>query len=288
MGFNVRRFRTAADLFSQLGLDGNAVMAQLSGFERPEDLSSLSAGLSQMSGFGAERLRQLLRGGEVAPNRLTPTPRDATPRGYAANPADGFTGAGLPPTVARFLEADPFARQMVERMLGGRIQPNGAGGLRVQAFDSGASPDVGDPSGSNRTASNLLSQYERRGGSYANAMASGLSNVASCSGGGGGSSILGDPALTVEDKVALMLMQIMKQMDKQIEAQANYINSLQQQQSGGKGGGGKGGGSAPSIDVETMKLKRLIDKRSQMFDMLRQIIDKYNETAKNLIQSIAR
>ena len=37
-----------------------------------------------------------------------------------------------------------------------------------------------------------------------------------------------------------------------------------------------------------MKLKRLIDKRSQMFDMLRQIIDKYNETAKNIIQSMGR
>ncbi|CAN0599418.1 unnamed protein product [Laminaria digitata] len=37
-----------------------------------------------------------------------------------------------------------------------------------------------------------------------------------------------------------------------------------------------------------MKLKRMIDKRGQMFDMLRQIIDKYNETAKGIIQSIGR
>ena len=45
---------------------------------------------------------------------------------------------------------------------------------------------------------------------------------------------------------------------------------------------------SPSIDVETMKLKRMIDKRSQMFDMLRQIIDKYNQTAKGVIDSIGR
>ena len=44
--------------------------------------------------------------------------------------------------------------------------------------------------------------------------------------------------------------------------------------------------SGKSIDVETMKLKRLIDKRSQMFDMLRQIIDKYNQTAKGIIDSM--
>jgi hypothetical protein len=40
------------------------------------------------------------------------------------------------------------------------------------------------------------------------------------------------------------------------------------------------------IDVETMKLKRLIDKRSQTFDILRQIIAKYNETAKGIIDSM--
>lgn len=114
-------------------------------------------------------------------------------------------------------------------------------------------------------------------------------------------SLLADPSLTVEDKVTLLIMLIMKKMDKDIERQAQYINSIQQQQSsrGGKGGkfgmgasgpfgGANDGNNSPSIDVETMKLKRMIDKRSQMFDMLRQIIDKYNETAKGIIQSIGR
>jgi hypothetical protein len=108
------------------------------------------------------------------------------------------------------------------------------------------------------------------------------------------SAVLNDPSLTVEDKVCLLIMLIMKQMDKEIERQAQYIDQLQKQQNksggggkGGKGGGG-GGGSDKSIDVETMKLKRLIDKRSQMFDMLRQIIDKYNQTAKGIIDSIGR
>lgn len=118
--------------------------------------------------------------------------------------------------------------------------------------------------------------------------------------------VLRDPSLTVEDKVTLMIMLIMKKMDQDIERQAQYINSIQQQQSNrgqtgqtgqpngkGKGAvGGQAGGldnqSSPSIDVETMKLKRMIDKRSQMFDMLRQIIDKYNQTAKGIIDSLGR
>jgi hypothetical protein len=131
-----------------------------------------------------------------------------------------------------------------------------------------------------------------------------------------GAAILADPSLTVEDQVVLLLMLIMKKADDDIKRQAQYVNSIQQQQSrrGNQGGGGLlggffgnmfgggilgglfgggggltgGGNDAPSIDVETMKLKRMIDKRSQMFDMLRQIIDKYNQTAKSMIDSIGR
>ncbi len=129
------------------------------------------------------------------------------------------------------------------------------------------------------------------------------------------SGVLADPSLTVEDKVVLMMMLITKKMDRDIERQAQYINSIQQQQAnkggggkgGGKGGGGKGfmgigggkgsgatpgsgssGNNSPSIDIESMKLKRMVDKRSQMFDILRQIIDKYNQTAKSMIDSIGR
>jgi hypothetical protein len=117
------------------------------------------------------------------------------------------------------------------------------------------------------------------------------------SNGGDTAGVLNDPSLTVEDKVTLMIMLIMQKMDKDIEKMAQDINKLQQQQqqgAGGGGGGGKGGGGGgaaaaggdKSIDVETMKMKRLIDKRSQMFDMLRQIIDKYNQTAKGIIDSM--
>jgi len=145
--------------------------------------------------------------------------------------------------------------------------------------------------------------------------------------------ILEDPSLTIEDKVTLMLMTVSNKMSDDIERQAQYVNSIQQQQSNrgskasplskvggmshgglpGMGSPGTGFGmssagmagigtgmgfpapqlggpasSQPSMDVETMKLKRMIDKRSQMFDILRSIIDKYNETAKNIITSIGR
>jgi hypothetical protein len=112
---------------------------------------------------------------------------------------------------------------------------------------------------------------------------------------GGGNeigNIMGDPGMTMEDKVVMLLMKLTKSFDRQIENQANKLQALQNQQQGGggKGGGGKGGGAGgqPSIDVESMALKRLIDKRAQMFDMLRQVIDKYNQTAKGMIDGMGR
>jgi hypothetical protein len=46
--------------------------------------------------------------------------------------------------------------------------------------------------------------------------------------------------------------------------------------------------SSPSVDVETMKLQGMIQKRSQMFQMLSNILDKYNSTAKGIIDSMGR
>jgi hypothetical protein len=87
--------------------------------------------------------------------------------------------------------------------------------------------------------------------------------------------VLSDVHLSVEDKVTLTTMLIMKKIDQEIELQAQHVHVLRD-----------GVTASGSIDVETMKLKRLIDKRSQMFDMLRSIIDKYNLTATGIIDSM--
>ena len=127
--------------------------------------------------------------------------------------------------------------------------------------------------------------------------------------------------LSVEDKVAFVLMLLCKYMDKQIEAQMKYIQRLQlayarQQEKqrqenlarvNGTSAADGANGSAPAdgaedangtqvygqvsaqtIDTEVLKLKRLVDKRGQLFDIMRQIIDKYNQTAKSIIDSIGR
>ena len=88
--------------------------------------------------------------------------------------------------------------------------------------------------------------------------------------------------MTVEDQVVMLLMMVSQRFDQDMQRQAQAVQQMQMQQQGANGNAGG------SIDVATMKLKRLIDKRGQMFDMLRQIIDKYNETAKNIIGMVNR
>jgi hypothetical protein len=93
--------------------------------------------------------------------------------------------------------------------------------------------------------------------------------------------VLGDPSIDVDDKLVFIRMAMLNRIDIDIEEQAKQVNELQQKAN-------QGIVNDQSIDVETMKLKRLIDRRGQMFDLLRQIIDKYNETAKSIIDAIGR
>lgn len=46
------------------------------------------------------------------------------------------------------------------------------------------------------------------------------------------------------------------------------------------------GGS--SVDAETMKLQQMMQKRTQMFEMLSNILNSYNSAAKGIIDSIGR
>lgn len=45
-------------------------------------------------------------------------------------------------------------------------------------------------------------------------------------------------------------------------------------------------GSGTSIDVQTMELKRMIDKRTQMYNLISQILSKYNQAAKNAVNNM--
>jgi hypothetical protein len=88
-------------------------------------------------------------------------------------------------------------------------------------------------------------------------------------------------AVTVEDRILERLCKIMAQMDAEIEADAKEIEALQ-------AGTAAGGAGDKSVDIQTMKLKHKIDQRTALFDMLRQIMDKYQQTTNEVVRSMGR
>jgi hypothetical protein len=349
-----------------LGIDPEMLAA------RAQQVDLDGDGIPDVLGMPIADFSSFFDGGEL-PAAHMPAPHSENcpcPQRYASGNGPAFADmANMSPSLAalmqqgqpamfmEFMRTNPFARQQLEMMLGGRIMPGDLSdsAMQVVPFTMGAAPAMpqgaaysslaamqqeammlGFMSGQNMFQGAMLSALSAaaspahhatrkkkkkkkaakgvRRGQVSHARTNPAPNGRGGAGGGsrafsagspgphqgafglgrsGGddvSAVLNDPTLTVEDKVTLMIMLIMQKMDKDIEKQAQSINKLQQQQNGGGGaGGGKGGlDGAPSIDVETMKLKRLIDKRSQMFDMLRQIIDKYNQTAKGIIDTIGR
>ncbi len=56
--------------------------------------------------------------------------------------------------------------------------------------------------------------------------------------------------------------------------------------SGMTGNSGPNETSAGSLDIKSMQLKRMIDKKTQMMDLYNQTITKYNESAKNIINNL--
>ena len=339
-----------------LGLDPGRFLSQLENFhsQQTDMLQQMRDGFNYAAGFtAATQLASMLQSGVIpgagsvgAPNMGNCNCGNmyAQPRTMDFGAMPGAFPFSFPALMQRqrgamferMLQQNPFIRQQVEMMMGGRIMPDGMadGRMSITPFPPGMMSPGGTPNPAAMGVMDAMNQVMQAAstmgpaspfGMFNQMMLGALSNVVNnmmnggqnggaagaagnplanlfgpplqqqpanpsqgtfgLGGGGDTSSILNDSSLTVEDKVTLMLMLIMKKMDKDIEKQMNHINQLQQQQNGGIG---QQGGSAPSIDVETMKLKRLIDKRGQMFDMLRQIIDKYNETAKNIIQSMGR
>jgi len=381
----------AQHLMRAMGCDLERMIQQLNGLQQGiPGMANLADRFSNTGGITAPHLGQLISNGNVPGHMAMPRVAAQScrcPSKYAPTQNFDFGASSSPNMVERLgsriqgamferlLNTNPFARQQLEMMLGGRILPDGMNDGRIQVQPNpmlqpyGGKGLGGPRAAAAATAQGYLNQLNQAGmrqgrtpavpgalpgmggnpignglpmalmgalrnllnggglprgiqampapvganapvggqqAAGANAPLGGNKNLYANGGRGGGGNMFGagDPnalaallgggmpgggAMTVEDQVTLMLMMIMKKMDKDIKGQAKRVEGLQNQQNAGGAGGQQGGPQgAPSIDVETMKLKRSIDKRSQMFDMLRQIIDKYNETAKNIIQSVGR
>ena len=88
-----------------------------------------------------------------------------------------------------------------------------------------------------------------------------------------------NPDVSLEDAIMGLLMRIASSMDEKIHEQAKKIADLE-------AGKGPESNQKPNLDEETLKLKRLNDRRGQLFDTVKQTIDKFEEQSKGAIQSL--
>jgi hypothetical protein len=91
-----------------------------------------------------------------------------------------------------------------------------------------------------------------------------------------GSAILADPTLSIVDKLIALMAFIEDRHQRRAEAKMSEIQALSE---GGEAGGG-------SLEIETTRLKRMLDTLSQIKDILRGAIEKYTESENNAAQSI--
>jgi len=203
----------------------------------------------------------------------------------------GGLGGGLLGGVAGSAFGNPFLGLALGGMAGIAGQLLGSGGRG--GFDSFQGGVQGFPLFGGASASwNPLAQPGKINGSNMGRELAGTAQV---------SSVMNDPSLTMEDKIMLALMLICSKMDDDIKRQTEYLNNLQNQQGNRKGGGGLLGGigsklggasggsgqdGEKSIDLETKKLERIITKRATLFDTLGKIMERYDQSAKSVIQSM--
>ena len=90
-----------------------------------------------------------------------------------------------------------------------------------------------------------------------------------------------DPDLPLEDAIANFLTTLAELMDAKIEEQSEKIEKL-------RSGEDSNSPQKSDTDVEMMELKRLSERRSQLFDTFRQVSEKYSESTEKSVQGLGR
>jgi hypothetical protein len=123
------------------------------------------------------------------------------------------------------------------------------------------------PAGGVEPAYDAVEVYEVGASASDETAARGVSN--------GMSALLSDATLSVEDKVAMVMSMIAMALNEDIEEQLAKLERIQS------------GEEAGDLEVETMKLDRLVTKREQFVETFKSVIAKYDETARSVIRDLA-
>lgn len=108
-------------------------------------------------------------------------------------------------------------------------------------------------------------------------------------GAGGIRDILNDPSLSIEEKLQLVLARLMEGTDDQILSTMDELAQAQARKAGLASDDKEGLAQAQrGEELINMRLQKLIERRKQMFELMSNLSEKFNEMAKTAIQNLAR
>lgn len=275
-----------SEQLSRLGIPAEAMGAQLQGLST-EKLSALSGGLQVALGTGEVQSNKFLGDIQdsrwnIAPALHNPTPKASLqdrasyirgsyfrPRvrrhASAQNPFPGllnrFTKDGV--IVGRKLQRDRAARATFERNAQLRFVPDGRtdGAVSVHAMNGGGG---GSPGAGMSSFYDMFQAMDQA----VMAEAARLGNVAMA-----GAEMYGDPAYNA------------------VPGPAGYFGGMGGDGQFGSSTFGGGYGESMGIDGEStdelvFRIKRMMDKRNQLYDLFKNVLDKHNESAKTAIGNL--
>jgi hypothetical protein len=115
----------------------------------------------------------------------------------------------------------------------------------------------------------------------------GFPGTGGCGGDDDFSSILNNPSMSLEDKVMAILEKCYDNTDQQVQGQVQALANAQQASGGSQGGSQTGAtGNGQSMQTMEIQLQDLMQKRTQLSDLMSNMSKTFNDAAMTAINNI--
>lgn len=99
-------------------------------------------------------------------------------------------------------------------------------------------------------------------------------------------SVLDDPSLSLEAKVALLFAEIIDELDEQIEGKLRDMESASKAGESDKAAGGDGESAANDFNKISTEVQMLMQKRSQMYGLQSNMMSMFNDVSMQIIGNV--
>lgn len=99
-------------------------------------------------------------------------------------------------------------------------------------------------------------------------------------------SVLDDPSLSLEAKVALLFAELIDDLDGQIEGKLRDLEGASRAQEASKAAGGDGESAANDFNRISTEVQMLMQKRSQMYGLQSNMMSMFNDVSMQIINNV--